>query len=125
MRKAMQVMMAVLLACSVQAEEKADWAEEWKCFDPYDYDKKSVLIEAFRGKPYEIEGKWTSFGVIKAAGSTSFGVFKVLGLDRRWNWGDEYAFVIKPNGDGLYYDFSNIEDGGTTSPSQRFNCVES
>lgn len=34
-----------------------------------------------------------------------------------------YAFIIKPDGSGLYYDFSRVGEGEGTGPSQRFDCV--
>lgn len=40
------------------------------------------------------------------------------GLNLRWDWGEGgvYAFVIEPDGTGLYYNFSASKDG-TAKPS--------
>ena len=53
--------------------------------------------------------------------------FRVDGLDRRWNFGDDdgayhFAIVIEPNGDGRYYDFSDVPTGETTGPKQSYYC---
>ena len=41
------------------------------------------------------------------------------GLDRRWDWGanGQYSFVITPDGNGRYYDFTNVPAGESTKPS--------
>ncbi len=51
------------------------------------------------------------------------------GLDHRWDWGGEsskdetkFSFIINPNGQGLYYDFSNVPKGETTSARGIFKC---
>ena len=48
----------------------------------------------------------------------------MVGLDRRWDFGDElaYAFIIRPDGEGMYYDFSEVDDDEKTGPSQHFFC---
>lgn len=49
----------------------------------------------------------------------------IEGLNRRWNWASgisgSFALVIRPNGIGLYYDFSEKEE---TTPSDRFLCSQ-
>lgn len=54
------------------------------------------------------------------------------GLELRWDWGyDEnddsswyrYSFIIKPDGTGLYYDFSTSEDG-IASPREFYKCTK-
>lgn len=39
-------------------------------------------------------------------------------VDHRWDWGPEdsdYAFVVEPDGTGLFYDFSNVGYGESRS----------
>ena len=52
------------------------------------------------------------------------------GLDLRWDWGTyyrdgeskyRYAFIIEPDGTGLYYDFSTSTDG-IASPRSSYKC---
>ena len=61
---------------------------------------------------------------------------KRRGLDKRWVWGDDfmdpdnlsedsklqYMIVISPNGGGMYYDFTGVEEGEGTSPKMMFSC---
>lgn len=85
--------------------------------DSYGASNKIVLVATmFPGE---------SIGWIDVADTRHLTTYRVTGVNRRWDWGDggeSYAFVIKPDGEGLYYDFSFIEDGGTTTPSQLFIC---
>ncbi len=45
------------------------------------------------------------------------------GISHRWEWEDgKYVFIIKPNGLGLYYDFTNTEKGAPTKAHDIFKC---
>ena len=47
------------------------------------------------------------------------------GIDRYWgfsSYGQSYAFVIEPNGDGFYYRFGKKK---SAKASQHYNCVKS
>ena len=117
------VAFTALAAFGVQAQEGRNTiTEEWRCFALFDFSKETVAVELTRKTP---DGEAKGSGEVSVAGFTHKALFRIAGVERRWDFGDEfnYAFVIKPGGDGAYYDFSSVEDGGTTSPSQRFNCV--
>ena len=46
------------------------------------------------------------------------------GLNLRWDWGpkgSDFAFILEPDGTGLFYDFSNAE-GKTVKANQVFKC---
>ena len=44
------------------------------------------------------------------------------GINHRWVWEEgNYSFIIKPDGTGLYYDFTNAKDG-TTKARDVFKC---
>ena len=43
------------------------------------------------------------------------------GTNHRWDWGpneNDFSFLIKPDGTGLYYDFTGSPDGTTTKAEQ-------
>lgn len=47
------------------------------------------------------------------------------GLSHRWSWGPEdrsYSFIIKPDGTGLFYDFSTAENGIKARADDVFKC---
>ena len=107
----------------VQAQEnRKEIIETWRCFAISDFSKTTVLIELTRRT---LESEADGVGVVSVAEMTYPALFRVVGFDRRWDFGDEFnfAFLIEPSGSGRYYDFSSVEDGGSTKPSQHFNCV--
>jgi hypothetical protein len=69
-------------------------------------------------------------GAIKVAGTIHYGLYSVEGFDRRINFGMnkeqnyDYAFVIKPNGAGAYYDFSRISAGEVVQPDAIYQCEQ-
>ncbi len=51
--------------------------------------------------------------------------YRRTGLEHRWDWcpnETNYVFVIKPDGTGLYYDFSSVPYGESTKASDVFQC---
>ena len=117
--------LAAVATFSVQAQEGKDTATEiWRCFDTTDYNKTTVLVRLTRVTRYNVD---LGIGEVSVAGVTYTAFFRVAGLNRRWNFDSgevgNYSFIIQPNGDGAYYDFSNVEVGGTTMPNQMFTCV--
>lgn len=98
--------------------------EMWRCFDRSD--SSTVLFTLYRLK--EDAG-----GFVSVAGITHRAMFRVAGLERRWNFPSDadallaggaypYAFLIDPNGTGLYVDFSTSEDG-TATPRASYKCL--
>lgn len=45
------------------------------------------------------------------------------GLNHRWEWNDNYVFIIEPSGRGYYYDFSNTSEGESVKPRDSFKCI--
>jgi hypothetical protein len=67
-------------------------------------------------------------GAIKVAGVTHQAQYRVQGFDRRWDFGlqddgsFDYAFVLRPDGAAVYFDFSGVDLGESARGSQVFNC---
>ncbi|SMF67096.1 hypothetical protein SAMN02745866_04295 [Alteromonadaceae bacterium Bs31] len=78
--------------------------ERWECRDFNGY-WSNILVRALVGKKRES-------GYVQVAGVSQKSSFQVKGFNRRWDFGlteehtYKYAFVIEPNGDASYYDFS-------------------
>jgi hypothetical protein len=63
-------------------------------------------------------------------------LYERRGLDKVWSWSDdfrspddlseesklEYMIVINPSGGGMYYDFTGVEVGESTTPKMVFSC---
>ncbi len=93
--------------------------ETWRCFKSWQPDTTLVALT-----------RQGDIGEVAVSGLTRSARFQVNGLELRWDFGlddsgnYEYAFVIQPDGTGLYYDFSRSTDG-TASPRQTFDCEQS
>ena len=131
MRMILRLVVCVALtgACIlVQAQESSGTiTEKWRCFGEFDFDKKAALVKLTRVTK---DGERSGFGEVLVAGVTHKALFRVEGLNRRWDFGEElrtgsysYSFVIFPGGGGAYYDFSAVEYGVETKPKQVFRCV--
>lgn len=67
------------------------------------------------------------FGFILFDGTNSGekAIYTHEGLNHRWDWGpdsDTYALIIKPNGTGLFYDFSTAADGAKQKADDIYRC---
>ena len=109
---------ALVVSTSGSAMAQAKPVEVWECRDFSADNWKSILVRATVDSGREA-------GTIAVAGVTNYTTFHVAGFDRRWDFGPKtnpalYAFVIKPDGTGLYYDFET----GTTQAkaSMVMNC---
>ena len=48
-----------------------------------------------------------------------------IGIEHRWDWGpngSDYAFLIQPDGTGLYYDFTTVKKGESTTANDVYQC---
>jgi hypothetical protein len=95
----------------------------WRCYAFSDYDKERLLLEVGKFGDTKLEG----LGYILYDGgymgtSTNY---RRTGIEHRWDWGygNQYTFVIKSNGTGLYYDFSNAEFGESIKARDIFKCT--
>jgi hypothetical protein len=116
----MRNLIAILLL-TFSAMAQAEPIETWEC-KQYGSGGDSILVTATVE-----EGR--KEGRISVAGVTHVAEFAVTGFDRRWNFGPKkretfashYAFIIMPNGEANYYDFT-LED--TAKPSNRMWCSQ-
>jgi len=48
------------------------------------------------------------------------------GINHRWDWGanGDFAFIIKPDGTGLFYDFSSVKSGEKTKADDVYKCYQ-
>ncbi len=103
-----KILLLLLLAAGIVS---ADIIETWSCKGTDD-----VLVVANIDKNRET-------GSINAAGIEHQTKFRVKGFNRRWDFDSyKYSFIIKPDGLGLYYDFSSIEEGEKVGPSLTTEC---
>lgn len=97
--------------------------ETWQCFERRGRSRRAPLVTLRRSTGVFID--WSA--EVAVAGAKHPAVFKMEGLNRRWNFGLTmnldlpYAVIIKPDGTGLYYDFTPSTDGRAEA-SDFFDC---
>ncbi len=123
-------------AVPLQPEEsEEEGAAYWSCVDSLEY--SLYRVDPSRGWPAPAVKAWvlseplvvsgdTYSGKIESGGIRKDAVYHQQGLVHRWDfdWNQEAgayaaAFVIKPNGTGLYYYFGGEE---AVEPSLRTKC---
>lgn len=97
----------------------------WFCYASSDYDKEHLLLEIGTFGDPEL----ARLGYILYDGGYigELTYYERKGLEYRWDWGPndtDYAFVIKSDGTGLYYDFSNVKRGESTKAKDVFKCYK-
>ena len=90
----------------------------WKCSDFVNPIDKTTIVTLTQFDD--------GYGTVQAAGKTTYTVFSIEGLDRRWDWewdnvnGYRYSILLNPNGAAIYYDF--VDASGSAKPKQFFKC---
>lgn len=107
----MKLFITSLLCLLVSESVFSETLEKWACREPYASGDPLVVATVEEGR---------KTGSIFVSGVTKKSQFSVDGFDRRWNFDlredgyFSYSFVIRPNGDGLYYSFLSKEKVGPT-----------
>lgn len=135
MKKAIAVgLLAMLAAPVVVADSSAEQqnVETWDCkeFGKHNWEEKPVLVKAssillrdsdIASLPNELKldnlfkelkERKVRPGFVVVAGTSHNALYSVQGFNRRWDFGPSdrpgnYAFIIEPDGTGLYYEFMN------------------
>ena len=111
----------ITLGESRYSEDSSGPFVSWGCSD---YGSGSrILVEIGRFEAASL----SEVGFILYDGSSSGELtsYQRKGVNQRWDWGPnmvEFAFVLKPDGTGLFYDFSNVRQGETTSANDVYEC---
>ena len=105
---------------TVSATDTDNGFTSWYCVD-YVYGR-NVLVEV--GYFYK-NGNQYGFVLYDGGYVGELAYFSRDGLNYRWDWGTntQYSFVIKPDGTGLYYDFSTSKDG-TAKPRDVYKAYK-
>lgn len=102
------------------SEEEYGPFEIWECRDTFDDDNK-VLFEIGHMVNFPRSG----FILYDGSFSGDSAFYKREGLNKRWDWETtegNFSFIIKPDGTGLYYDFSHVPDGEKIKANDVFQC---
>ena len=112
-------------------------SETWECWDYVKGRSGEALVTLLR-QPIRRGGDGSKFdpdeivfevGTVFVAGAKYHAIFSIDGFNRRWNFGakpgddatGERAFVIKLDGKGLLYDFT---EESSAKPDDVFTCSQ-
>ncbi|WP_020677489.1 hypothetical protein [Geopsychrobacter electrodiphilus] len=97
----------------------AEVVESWICQESSngDWSKIIATVEVNKGKE---NGKVDIFG------ESHIATFGTIGTNKSWKYGSSYEFVfmIKPNGEAMYYDYSKATKGDDVKPQITLFCKE-
>ena len=101
----------------------AEVVELWICQESPYGNWEDILVTA-------TINKGRNDGTIEVAGVKYKSHFTTQGFNRRFDFGQNnnveyvYSFIIKPNGEAFYLDFSNASKGESVSASMVFHCKQ-
>ena len=111
----------IILNGTSYSEDEYGPFESWVGKDYYDGWKVRVEVGVF-DKP-----EFSNYGFILYDGTNEgdLTMYERRGVNKRWNWGendDNFSFVIKPDGKGLFYDFSTADEDGMAKADEVYKC---
>lgn len=104
------------------SEEVAGGFTSWYCKDFINEDKVVIEVGFYEDSPFD----WLGFVLYDGGFTGESALYQRKGLQHRWDWGPNgnYAFIIKPDGIGLYYDFSLVSSGESTKANDVYKCYQ-
>jgi hypothetical protein len=93
----------------------------WGCREFFSDGPILVEIGRFEAASLSDEG----FILYDGSSSGELTRYRRMGVNQRWDWGPnggEFAFVLAPDGKGLFYDFSDVQRGETTNAESVYKC---
>ena len=93
----------------------------WRCRDYVHGGRTLIEVGTFENT------RLSAFGfVLYDGGNTGEPThYQRKGINHRWDWGPhttEYALIIKPDGTGLFYDFSLVRAGESAKANEIYRC---
>lgn len=89
-------------------------------------DDKGTLVEVGLFNNADLHG--AGFILYDGDHSGELTKYRREGINQRWDWGPtgvDYAFIIKPDGTGFYYDFSSTLEGVPVKAKDVYECNKS
>ena len=113
---------SVVLSGETYSEARFGEITSWECSGFEDDTGKVVELGKFNNPNNPNMGFISHNGT----GSGDLAYYDHIGLDHRWDWVLDnilhYTFILKPDGIGLFYDFSHSRDGESLSPEEILIC---
>jgi hypothetical protein len=113
----------IILNDKVISEDDVGGFTSWYCRD-YVYEDRVLLEFGYFNDP-NLSG--IGFILYDGGYTGEFTLYQRSGVEHRWDWGPnetDYSFVIKPDGIGLYYDFSYARKGESIKARDVYKCYK-
>lgn len=112
----------IILNGTTFSEDELGRITSWRCVD-YIRGNQTLVEVGYFSKP-----DYLGVGFILYDGSYSGEptVYRREGINHRWDWRADdyhYAFIIKPDGTGLYIDFS-LTENEVKKTDERYKCYQ-
>ena len=113
---------AIILNGEIFLENEVGGFISWFCYDFID--ERTLRLEVGTFGDRKLEG--LGYILFDGGYNGELTYYRRIGLEHRWDWGgrndSDFAFVIKSDGTGLYYDFTNVRSGESTRARDVFKC---
>ena len=114
----------ISLGESTYSEDTLGRFVTWGCREwPY-VSGRPIVVEVGRFESESLSG--VGFVLYDGSSSGESTSYQRKGVNQRWDWGPnetDFSFVIKPDGTGLFYDFTNVPKGEATKPDDVYRCT--
>lgn len=109
-------------------ESASNEFQSWRCKD-YIRGGKTIIEVGLTSQAFKLISGYVLYD---GTNEGTIATYQRSGINHRWDWGQErdwsqglhYSFVLKPDGKGLYYDFSSVKEGESTNASDVFKCYK-
>lgn len=114
---------SIILSGKTYSEADLGQFVSWRCKDFVSRSGTLVEVGVFTKDELVNSG----FVLYDGGNSGVLTQYQRQGLNHRWDWrsgGSGFSFIIKPDGAGLYYDFSSVPSGEKTKASDVYKCSQ-
>jgi len=111
----------IVLGSEVYNEANLGKFTSWLCNG--DDSDQGTLIEVGMFSNADLNG--AGFMLYDSGDTGRLTKYRREGINSRWDWGPtgvDYAFIIKPDGTGFYYDFSSTVEGVPVTSKDVYEC---
>ena len=104
------------------SEEDVGGFTSWYCKDFISRDRIVIEVGIFNDALMDFLG----FILYDGGYTGEIAIYQRTGLEHRWDWGENaaYAFVLRTDGTGLYYDFTTVSEGESTKARAVYRCYQ-
>ena len=97
----------------------AEIVESWICQEKSNGDWSEIIATAKLNKGRED-------GVVEISGEKFIANYEMRGINNLWKFGSsyEYAFVVKLNGEAMYFDYSKVSKDDAVKPQMNLFCKQ-